>query len=527
MPLNNARKFSSYFTDIRIVGLIALALSIIATTYSYFHGYILAYGDAESHIDIAKRVINGLQPGFGQLGGIWLPLNHLLMLPFVWNDFLWRSGLAGSFVSMAAYILAVIYVFKLTSELTLSRFGSFAAAAIFGLNPGILYMQSTPMSELPLIAAMVVSIYYLHAWVRYQQLSALILAAIFCTAGTLIRYDAWSLAAAEVMVVVLLGAYKRWRWSRIEGTTILFGTVALSGIVLWIGWSLAIFKQPAYFLASQYSAKSQQQGFAARGELVTAHDFGKSLLFYGDAVWENAGAVFSVVALLGLVIFIVTSVKRRSDRPLILPGLMLLVPFAFNVLTLYLGISILFLPALVPHNFEWQIFNARYGLLMVPTVAIFAAYALSKIKPQPAAAAGLIVALPLMFASQPIALEDGLTGLSARRLLPANSYVAQNYDFGNIVFDDFSRAANPIALNIPIQKIIYVGYGDAYQRAVTHPASIVRWIIVRRADTDAYWTAVKDNPEFKNNYEIAYVNGDSAVYRQRDASQANAGKVQP
>ncbi len=508
--------------DLMIVGIVASILSILATAWSYFNGYILAYGDAESHLDIAKRVIGGLEPGFGQLGGIWLPLHHLLMVPFIWNDFMWRSGLAGGIVSMVAYVVTAVFIFKLAGKITGTRFGAYAATAIFALNPDILYMQTTPMSEMLLICMMVLSIYHLYEWARQENLTNLILAGLFCAAGTLVRYDAWLLVGAETAVVIAVALYRRWRWSRLEGALIMFSAVSFSGIVLWIAWSLVIFHQPAYFLTSQYSAKSQQQGFAARGELVNAHNIGSSLLYYGDAVWENAGGILTTIACIGLVLFIIISLKTKTHRVLVLPALLILVPFIFNVLTLYMGISILFMPRLVPTNFEWHIFNVRYGLMMVPAVAVFAAYALSKLKIEYAPGFVLVLALPLMFLQTPITLQDGLTGLSARKLLPANNYVAANYDYGNIVFDDFSRSANPIALGIPIKNIIYVGYAKAYQQAVDKPSSIVRWIIVRKADTDIYWSAVKSNPDFKKNFQAVYVNGDSVVYRRQDGSTQKA-----
>ena len=52
-----------------------------------------------------------MYPGLAQLGNVWLPLPHLLMAPFAQNDFLWRTGLAGTLTSMPCYLIASIYVF--------------------------------------------------------------------------------------------------------------------------------------------------------------------------------------------------------------------------------------------------------------------------------------------------------------------------------------------------------------------------------------------------------------------------------
>ena len=53
-----------------------------------------------------------------QLGDVWLPLSHIIMVPLAWNDFLWRTGLAGTLTSMPCYLIASIYVFLTARRLT-------------------------------------------------------------------------------------------------------------------------------------------------------------------------------------------------------------------------------------------------------------------------------------------------------------------------------------------------------------------------------------------------------------------------
>src|SRR5437868_4264926 len=71
-------------------------LSLFTFLFFYRNGLGLAYNDARSHLDIGRRVVEGLKPGLAQLGSVWLPLPHLLMVPTVWNDFMWHTGLAGA-----------------------------------------------------------------------------------------------------------------------------------------------------------------------------------------------------------------------------------------------------------------------------------------------------------------------------------------------------------------------------------------------------------------------------------------------
>ncbi|HEU5415114.1 MAG TPA: hypothetical protein VFW31_15215, partial [Candidatus Angelobacter sp.] len=91
----------------------AIAVSVAALIFYYRHNAILLYGDAVAHINIARRVFDSRTPGIFQLGTVWLPLPHLLDIPFVINDRLWQTGVGGSIVSMVAYLAGAIGIFRL------------------------------------------------------------------------------------------------------------------------------------------------------------------------------------------------------------------------------------------------------------------------------------------------------------------------------------------------------------------------------------------------------------------------------
>src|SRR6059058_98089 len=93
--------------DIFLVAQIAAAISIAAFLYCLRHGDLLLYGDAVAHMNIARRVIDSRTPGILQLGTVWLPLPHLLMLPFVVSRWMWQTGIGGSIPSLFAYVLGV------------------------------------------------------------------------------------------------------------------------------------------------------------------------------------------------------------------------------------------------------------------------------------------------------------------------------------------------------------------------------------------------------------------------------------
>src|SRR5258708_38219328 len=87
-------------------------LASIGCFWDFFQKHqIVLYGDAYAHMLITRRVFDSATPGFAQLGGVWLPLPHLAMIPFIWNSFLWQTGLAVAIPSMICYICSSLYIY--------------------------------------------------------------------------------------------------------------------------------------------------------------------------------------------------------------------------------------------------------------------------------------------------------------------------------------------------------------------------------------------------------------------------------
>src|ERR1700727_804295 len=102
-------------SEIEIVRLVWLAIfiSVFSFLFYYRHGDLVLYGDAVAHINIARRVFDSRTPGLLQLGTVWLPLPHLLTLPFICSKQTWQSGSGGSLPSMAGFIVGAVGIFRL------------------------------------------------------------------------------------------------------------------------------------------------------------------------------------------------------------------------------------------------------------------------------------------------------------------------------------------------------------------------------------------------------------------------------
>src|SRR5260370_38833178 len=99
-------------SEARVAGL-AVLVSLFSFLYYFQKSDLLLYGDAVAHINIARRVFDSQTPGLLQLGTVWLPLPHLLMIPFIFSDAMWRCGAGGSITSVLAYLLGGVGIFRL------------------------------------------------------------------------------------------------------------------------------------------------------------------------------------------------------------------------------------------------------------------------------------------------------------------------------------------------------------------------------------------------------------------------------
>src|SRR3990167_8921820 len=133
---------------ILFVALFLICLSLYSFNVFYSNGLGLAYNDARSHLNIGRRVVEGLKPGLAQLGSVWLPLPHALMIPTIWNDFMWHSGLAGALISMISFVGTGLVIYQFAKQLGVGFLGRLIGVLVFVANINILYLQSTAMTAL-------------------------------------------------------------------------------------------------------------------------------------------------------------------------------------------------------------------------------------------------------------------------------------------------------------------------------------------------------------------------------------------
>lgn len=380
---------SSWDSEISLVAWLATCVSVFSFLFYFKLGDVMLYGDAVAHINIARRVFDSRTPGLLQLGTVWLPLPHLLMIPFLISDQMWQKGVGGSIPSMAGYVFVVVGMYRLLRLLSWNgepdrsaRFAGWVGALVVAANPNLIYMQTTAMGESLYLAFFIWAVLYFS---EFQQAKANSLTKCGCclAAACLTRYDGWFLAGVITAVVVVLWLSSRRRAGPTPsglfapGTLWKFVLIAAAGPALWLAYNGIIYRNPLEFANGPYSAKAierRTENAGSRGHpgtgnpILAGRYFLKSAeLNVADGEWLERAWVLLV---LGGVVCVFWNRRRESvpATPYLyrwIPLLFLLLPIPFYALSVaYSGV-----PIFVPPWWPFSHYNVRYGLQLLPAFA--------------------------------------------------------------------------------------------------------------------------------------------------------------
>jgi len=493
---------------------VACIASSASCWYFFQHHQLLLYSDAISHLRIARRVFDNTPPGLAQLGGVWLPLPQLLMLPFIWNDYLWRTGLAGSFPAMFCYLVTVVYLFLAARRLTQDSRASFVGTLLFILNPNILYLQTTALSEIVCIATSVMACYYFLAWTQDDHPKYLVGVAAGTFLATLSRFDGWGLFLILLVLLVVLGWSKRQHLAQIEGTLIVFVTLAGLGIGLWFLWCGVIFGDPLYWHHYLYGNDLATQNY-------TYHHLWQSISVYMLLSLKTVGPILLVLAAIAIVVF----VFRRRLAPDMFGAMAFLTPFVFYILICYFGQNTIFLPGVGPANTSRFLWNVRFGAEIVAPAALFLAtlaqgWSISipaRIRPligQIVLVIAIVIQTILTAYGGIISLQDGQYGFSCAPIAPITIYLAQHYDGERILEDANAFLITESEAGIDLKNTIYEGSTGLWKKALNDPASMVEWIMVSPdAPNDPIAKHIDlESPAFLSQFTLVVQERDSISY---------------
>jgi hypothetical protein len=407
-------------------GLFAAIVSAAAIWFFYRDGSLMNFGDAEAHLNIARRVFDSRTPGYDQLGTTWLPLPHLLIIPFARNLKLWQTGFAGSIPSAVCFVAATMFLFAAARRVFDNISCAAVAAGVFVLNPNMLFLQSSAMTEPVFFFCLFGLLYFCVLFQDKKTALAAFAAGLFGTLGALTRYEGWFLLPFAALFVLAAGSEKRFR------AFLLFCITAGIGPLLWLAYNWWVYDNPLEFFNGASSANAIQAGRPYPGH----GDWQVALLYFRTAAQLCTGTPLFWISLAGVLACLI------QFRRAFFPALLLMLPPVFYIISIHSSNTPIHVPQLPPNS--W--YNTRYGLALLPLGA-FGAAAISGIMPfslRPVLAALLLLAGAgqwLLFPRPPswITWREAQVNSEKRRdwTNQTAAYLEANYKRGETILTSF------------------------------------------------------------------------------------------
>lgn len=439
------------------------AIGALATAYVNRSGWTLYYGDAEAHLNIARRVVDSRNPGYDQLGTVWLPLPHLLMLPLVRNDRLWHTGLGGAIAASACFACAGIFLYTAIRRAARSSAVALASLGLLALNPNLLYLQAIPMTETVVLAALMALLYFTVRFRETQSFAVVIGAGLASIAASLARYEGWFVIPFVAVYFLIVGRKRRF------AAALMFSAIATLAPLFWLGHNWWIYSNPLEFYNGPYSAMSIYRRALAQHIMPYPgdHDWKSASLYYLTAIRLCAGWATVAIGMAG----IACALFKRLFWPVLFATL---AP-AFYVWSMHSGSTPIFVPTLWPFSY----YNTRYALAALPLLAV-AGGSLVLLGPQrwrPWIAVMIVAATaaPWLINRQPYDWvtwkESQINSLTRRAWTKAAaSYLARQYHRGEGVVTSFGDLTGILReSSIPLREALYNGDEPAWMAATARP----------------------------------------------------------
>ncbi len=478
----------------------ALGLGAWAAILYSQSGLALSHYDAKAHLVVARRIIDSITPGWVQIGAVWLPLPHLLNVIPVQVDLFYRTGAFAIAVSVVAFATACFIVARLVLWASGSGSAAIFAVLVLALNPDLVYLQATPMTEPLLIALMLLSVWWcIQAFSdgssRHLRRAGLAVAGAFLT-----RYEAWPFTAALLglgwLAMIRMGVPWREALRRAARVSV-YPLVAFGGFLL-----LSRMTVGAWFVAS---------GFFVAENPVMGHPI-DAVLTVWRATHELTSYPLLILATAGAAVVIAVA-ARESRRAMVALPLALMAVGVLPVFAFYDG----------------HPFRIRYMIPLMPAMAALTGMGiglLGRVRvPALAIATVALILGPRPFdARAPMVLEAQWDTPNRLGRQAVTSVLIKDYDGEPIMASMGSLAHYMQELSrerFALDEFLHEGNGDIWLSALVAPYPHVGWILIeeKAEGGDMLAGIVKARPEFLRGFNRVAEGGGVALYR-RSATPA-------
>jgi hypothetical protein len=474
----------------------AAALAGVTAWIVFFQtDLVLSHYDARAHLVVSRRVFDNLTPGWQQIGAVWLPLPHLLNLFPTQVDVLYRTGLAASALSIACFGLCAWATARLVLAVTGSAAGALASVAVLALNPNLLYLQATPMTEPLLIALSAVGGLWRYEWVQDDRDDVPTRLGLALAALAWTRYEGWAVIGAATAVAV----FATWR----RGAPLSATAHRARRLATWPAAAVAVFLINSRITVGSWFVSG---GFYVPDPAYQALP-ARTLIAIWWGTRQLSGYVLEVAALASAAALAVLGLKRREQSPVLIP----IALFAAAALPFYAFV-------------EGHPYRIRYMIPLVAACATLAGIGVGMLKrAAPAAALALVVSAcvesPPWDREAPLLLEaqwDRPNSIARRQV---TACLARDYDGERILASMGSLAHYMQELardGFDIADFVNEGNGVIWEMALeTGPAPHAGWMLVEEEAEggDVLAQAITRRASFVDGMTRVCDGGGVALYR--------------
>lgn len=502
-------------TNLIIIVIITVSVGTIASAIVAKNNWTFLYSDTRTHLIIARRVFDSITPGIAQLGGTWLPLQHISMFPTIWIDSLWRTPLSSYIPNILFLSIFTSSIYLLTWKKTKSVPLSFLLAIAPLTNTNLLYMQALPMFEMLFLTLLGLILLFSYLWNQEKKIPILILLGLSFMLASLTRYEGWPLALSGVLAIILTGLITKLPKKKIEGQVLIYAMIAMFGIFLWLLWQLLIFRDPLYFLHSPYSSENNTMEAIASGKAITYKNLKIAVLSMVLASVYNNGIVSNLALPIVFTLGLFQAFKKKNIKTFAVKFLwigVIFTPIIFDIYATYSGKVSLYVPELTKSNF-----NIRFGLYALPallgSIVIF-----SSSRKIITLFAILIISCNLMTNSVnlPITLKAAQVE-SSNKVKEAAIWLATNYEGGKIMISGTnSGMAMMFYSNMPLSNFITDANGEQWESALKFPYKYARWLVASKTIAEKNREFITLNivlSEKINHYDQEFENDIFVIYK--------------
>jgi hypothetical protein len=478
------------------LALAALVAGLVNWLLLWRAGLVLSHYDAKAHLVVARRIADNITPGWQQIGGVWLPLPHLLSAIPVQVDVLYRTGAFASIVSIGCLAILVYATARLVRLATGSQRGAAVAGALILLNPNLLYLHATPMTEPLLLAATSLSILWLVNWVPLNQdhVPSRLGWALFATAWT--RFEAWFVIAGA-LAAALFACYR---------------LGASRDALVRRAWRLAAWPAAAVLTFLWISKATTGEWFVAGVFFVPDPLYEGQAIRSAVAVWWGTHQLSTRTTELVAIVTVAIVVARALSRP---QDALSLIPVA-----LLMYASLPFLGFYYGHPFR-----IRYMAPAAAACALFAGMAVGYVRRQASIIlAGVLVGVTLLqsppwWRDAPMLVEAQWDRPASAGRQRVTSCLRDGYRDEKIVASMGSLAHYMQELSregFDIADFVHEGNGAIWELALeTGPRWHAGWMLVEEESEggDLLARRIREDPRFAAGMRRICEGGGVALYR--------------